>query len=167
MLLSELCCAGGLPEDFLGSLEVEGDRLQVSLKYPHYFPTMKKCWNPDTRKALENAFNSRCQQVNLTPPPSRLHPHTSTAPPSPLCILQENSSILKQLVSLRGQKSSLLGFSTHADFVLEMNMAKSGQKVASFLGGCPQEVHQEEQEQEQPCVGGADLRCVCSRGPGR
>jgi len=50
--------------------------------------------------------------------------------------LQENSAILKRLVALRAQKSSLLGFTTHADFVLEMNMAKSGKKVASFLGGC-------------------------------
>ena len=37
-------------------------------------------------------------------------------------------------MELRAQKSSVLGFSTHADFVLEMNMAKSGKKVAGFLG---------------------------------
>lgn len=48
--------------------------------------------------------------------------------------LQENSAILKELVELRAQKCALLGFTTHADFVLEMNMAKSGKKVASFLG---------------------------------
>lgn len=47
---------------------------------------------------------------------------------------QENSAILKELVQLRAQKSALLGFSTHADFILEMNMAKSGKKVAIFLG---------------------------------
>lgn len=50
------------------------------------------------------------------------------------CLSQENSGILKELTELRAQKSSLLGFSTHADFVLEMNMAKSGKKVAAFLG---------------------------------
>lgn len=49
---------------------------------------------------------------------------------------QENSGILKELVELRAQKSALLGFPTHADFVLEMNMAKSGKKVAGFLGEC-------------------------------
>lgn len=53
---------------------------------------------------------------------------------------QENSAILKELVELRSQKSALLGFSTHADFVLEMNMSKSSKKVATFLGRDAQSV---------------------------
>ncbi|XP_060070329.1 thimet oligopeptidase-like [Ylistrum balloti] len=98
----------GLTEDFIKSLDKTDDgKLKVTLKYPHYFPCMKKARNPATRKRMETAFNSRCKN--------------------------ENGPIVEELVRLRHKKAQLLGYPTHADFVLDMRMAKKPESVASFL----------------------------------
>ncbi|MDG4945178.1 M3 family metallopeptidase [Weeksellaceae bacterium KMM 9713] len=46
---------------------------------------------------------------------------------------RNNENIIKEIVSLRYQRAQLLGYKTHADFVLEERMAKSPQKVLDFL----------------------------------
>ncbi|KAF5398614.1 Thimet oligopeptidase [Paragonimus heterotremus] len=98
----------GCPHDFISGLKcAPSGKLQLSLKYPHYFPASEKAENPETRKALECAFNSRC--------------------------IKENRPILKRLMEVRKERSSLLDFPTHADFMLDTRMAKTAQNVASFL----------------------------------
>ena len=105
----------GLPEDFISSLDKgDGGKLQVTLKYPHYFPIMKKANNAETRRKLEAAFSSRC--------------------------MKENSPILEELVELRAKMASLLGYPTHASYITEMRMAKTAGNVANFLSELAQKL---------------------------
>jgi len=45
----------------------------------------------------------------------------------------DNKKIISRIVALRVKKANLLGYKTHADFVLERNMAKNPENVYKFL----------------------------------
>ena len=52
----------GVPEDLVASLEKapkDEKKLKVTMKYPHYFPVMKKCKVPETRKKVSTTYNSK------------------------------------------------------------------------------------------------------------
>ncbi|XP_022798627.1 thimet oligopeptidase-like [Stylophora pistillata] len=87
----------GLPEDFISSLEKTDAGLhKVTLKYPHYFPIMRKASNPHTRQKIEYAFNRRC--------------------------IQENTPIFEELVELRQKMADLLDYPTHASYITELKV---------------------------------------------
>lgn len=98
----------GLSDEFVESLNKSEDgKYEVTLKYPHVFPLMKKCSVAKTREETNRAFNSRCKETN--------------------------SKILEELVDLRREKAALLGFENHASFIHAMRMAENPKKVKEFL----------------------------------
>ncbi|KAM5194662.1 neurolysin, mitochondrial [Mantella aurantiaca] len=125
----------GVPDDFIDSLEkTESHSYKVTLQYPHYFPVLKKCSVPETRRKLETAFNSRC--------------------------MEENTKILEQLITLRAKLAELLGYQTHADFVLELNTAKNTRKVSAFLDVLKTKVKPLGEEEKQLILEMKNDECV-------
>jgi peptidyl-dipeptidase Dcp len=82
-----------------------------TLQAPSYLPFMTYAENRDLREQLYKAFASRaCQDKE-----------------------NDNRQIILQLVKLRDERAKLLGFVSHADYVLQERMAESPDKVVSFL----------------------------------
>ncbi len=98
----------GLPEDFINRLEKVGDEYKVTLDYPDYFPFMRNAKNAQAREKLEFKYNNRAAKENL--------------------------KLLKEIVKSRREIANLLGYPTHAHYVLEDRMAKDPAKVFEFLG---------------------------------
>jgi peptidyl-dipeptidase Dcp len=82
-----------------------------TLHYPSYLPFMKYAQNRTLRKTMALAFGAKGFQDNKN----------------------NNESIVLDIVKLRHERAKLLGYNTHADFVLEQRMAKKPSKVEAFL----------------------------------
>ncbi|WP_281637326.1 M3 family metallopeptidase [Flavobacterium marginilacus] len=106
----------GLPE---GTIEAarslakaqEKEGWIFTLDHPSYLPFVTYADNRELRKKIALAFGARCFQNNEF----------------------DNQEIVLKIAKLRFERANLLGYKTHADFVLEERMAESPEKVKSFL----------------------------------
>ncbi|WP_305983123.1 M3 family metallopeptidase [Roseivirga thermotolerans] len=83
----------------------------ITLEYPSYVPFMTYSARRDLREKLAKAFGSKAFKGDDL----------------------DNREIVKQIVKLRNERAKLLGYKTHAHFVLEERMAQSPDKVMDFL----------------------------------
>ena len=81
-----------------------------TLDHPSYLPFMTYADNRELRKKMAIAFGSKGFQNNE----------------------YDNQEIVLKIVKLRQQRANLLGYQTHAHFVLEERMAESPEKVMAF-----------------------------------
>ncbi|MFD1096844.1 M3 family metallopeptidase [Salegentibacter chungangensis] len=82
-----------------------------TLEYPSFLPFMKYAENRELRKKMLLAFGSKAFHNDE---------------------LDNQENVLK-IVKLRHKRANLLGFETHAHFVLEERMAETPEKVIKFL----------------------------------
>ncbi|MDA8592250.1 M3 family metallopeptidase, partial [Flavobacteriaceae bacterium] len=106
----------GLPEDEKEAAKLRAEKKQkngwiISLDYPSYIPFMTYAKNRKLREKLSCAFGKKGFQNDEL----------------------DNQSIVLDIANLRQQRAALLGYKTHAHYVLEERMAKTPEKVIHFL----------------------------------
>ncbi|QCX40202.1 M3 family metallopeptidase [Aureibaculum algae] len=82
----------------------------ITLDYPSYVPFMTYADDRSLRKKLAIAFGARAFKNNE----------------------YDNQKVVLDIVNLRHKRANLLGYKTHAHFVLEERMAETPEKVLSF-----------------------------------
>jgi Zn-dependent oligopeptidase len=106
----------GLPE---GAKEAAADLAKskektgwiFTLDFPSYMPFVTYIENRELRKEMAISYGKKAFQNNV----------------------YNNEKITKKIVALRHERANLLGYETHAHFVLEERMAQNPTKVLSFL----------------------------------
>ena len=83
----------------------------ITLAYPSYIPFMKYADNRELRKKIAIAAGSQCFKDDIF----------------------NNEEIVLKIAKLRFKRANLLGYATHAHFVLEERMAGTPETVSSFL----------------------------------
>ncbi|MDR5591725.1 M3 family metallopeptidase [Christiangramia sp. SM2212] len=116
LLVTDESRLGGLPEGFKDEAKSIAKSKNkegwiFTLEYPSYIPFMKYAADRELRKELALAFGSRAFHNDE---------------------LDNQKNVLK-ISKLRYKRAKLLGFDSHAHFILEERMAETPEKVDSFL----------------------------------
>lgn len=107
----------GLPEGVIAAAaeaakqEGEDGKWLFTLQKPSWLPFLQYADNRDLREKLYKAMYMRGNNNNEN----------------------DNKKIINDIVNLRIEKAQLLGYNTHADFILEENMAKTPKGVYDLL----------------------------------
>jgi len=107
----------GLPQsaiDYASSTATEtGDegKWVINLQYPSFLPFMKYSSRRDLRETIYMASATKACKGNEF----------------------DNQEIVKEIAQLRLQRANLLGYESHADYVLERRMAQSEKVVTEFM----------------------------------
>lgn len=117
LLITDEADLKGLPE---GTIEAAKNLAEsknkegwlFTLDYPSYIPFMTYAENRALRKQMSIAFGSKAFHGND----------------------KDNQEIVLKIAKLRYQRAQLLGYATHAHFVLEERMAQTPETVTNFLG---------------------------------
>ena len=114
--LTEEADLSGLPDYVreMASAEAAGRGLPgwlFTLHQPSYGPFLKFSDRRDLREKIWRAYNKKCIGGE-----------------------NDNTALLRKIVTLRTEKACLLGYGTYADYALEDRMAKRPDTVQSFLG---------------------------------
>ena len=83
----------------------------ITLDAPSYMPFMRYSDKRELREKVFMAYTTRCYKGNEF----------------------DNTEVLLRIANLRLERANLLGYPSHADFVLEETMAKSAKTVNDFL----------------------------------
>lgn len=83
-----------------------------TLQKPSMIPFLTYCDRRDLREKIYRAYCERCNHGDAT----------------------DNKAVLREMVTLRARRAHLLGYETHAAYILEDNMAKTPEHVYELLG---------------------------------
>ncbi|WP_405205347.1 M3 family metallopeptidase [Aquimarina sp. LLG6339-5] len=116
MLLTKESDLSGLPEGAKEAAKAlaeskEKQGWMVTLDYPSYIPFMTYADNRELRKKLSLAFASKGFNNDKL----------------------DNQEIVLRIAQLRHNRAQVLGYTSHANYVLEERMAETPEKVFSFL----------------------------------